>query len=172
MLDWKKLSPYLVHEAESILASSLRFDGTNVYISYNPAAPKDANLRQWSINVLDRFPGINVVLKEREYKHPPTCPQCHKSLEVCPYCGSKMVGTVEKGIDTAIVTDMIKLAWEDAWDVAILISSDRDFIPLIEFLTNKGRRVINVCFPPKGMHLARVCWASIDLRPHLASLSR
>jgi len=29
---------------------------------------------------------------------------------------------------TAIATDMISLAWEDAWDVAILISSDKDFI--------------------------------------------
>jgi len=41
-----------------------------------------------------------------------------------------MTGTGEKGIDTAIATDMISLAWEDAWDVAILISSDKDFIPV------------------------------------------
>ena len=83
-----------------------------------------------------------------------------------------MVRTVEKGIDTAIVTDMISLAWENAWEVAILVSSDRDFIPLVEFLTNKGLKVINAHFPPKGMDLARHCWGSFDLQPHLAALGR
>ena len=83
-----------------------------------------------------------------------------------------MAGTIEKGIDTAIVTDMISLAWESAWDGAILVSSDRDFIPAVEFLTVKGRRVINAQFPPTGMDLARACWASINLVPHLTSLAR
>ena len=83
-----------------------------------------------------------------------------------------MIRTVEKGIDTAIVTDMISLAWEEAWDVAILVSSDRDFIPVVDFLTSKGRRVINAHFPPQGMHLARTCWASIDFGLLLADLSR
>jgi len=35
--------------------------------------------------------------------------------------------TEEKGVDVAIATDMIKLAWEDAYDWAVLVSSDRDF---------------------------------------------
>ena len=81
-----------------------------------------------------------------------------------------MIGTVEKGIDTAITTDMIRLAWEDAWDVAILVSSDHDFIPVVEFLSSKGKRVINVYLPPKGINLARTCWASIDLKPILPRL--
>jgi uncharacterized LabA/DUF88 family protein len=83
-----------------------------------------------------------------------------------------MVRTVEKGIDTAIVTDMISLAWENAWDAAILVSSDRDYIPLVELLANKGLKVINAYFAPQGVHLARTCWASIDLRPHLVDLAR
>ncbi|MCD4737881.1 MAG: NYN domain-containing protein [Anaerolineae bacterium] len=171
-LDWKKLSPYLIHEAKNILATPLRFDGTNVYISYNSHTPKGVNLHRWSSNTLDRFPGISVISKERKPKYPPKCPHCYKTIELCPHCGDKLLGTIEKGIDTAIVTDMIKLAWEEAWDVALLVSSDRDFIPLVDFLTNKGRRVINVYFPPKGIHLAKKCWASIDLRSHLHKLSR
>ena len=81
-------------------------------------------------------------------------------------------GTVEKGIDTAIVTDMISLAWENAWDIAILVSSDRDLIPPVEFLTTRGRKVINAYFPPTGAHLARTCWASINLQPLLKELKR
>lgn len=171
-LDWRKLSPRLVIEAEAILGTSLRFDGTNVYLSYNPSTEAGRRLRHWSLTVIDRFPGIKVTVRERKTKRAPTCPHCHTSVENCPHCGSRMTGTVEKGIDTAIATNMISLAWEDAWDVAILVSSDRDFIPVVEFLTAKGRRVINAHFPPQGMHLARICWASIDLRPLLPDLAR
>ncbi|MBU0703367.1 MAG: NYN domain-containing protein [Chloroflexi bacterium] len=84
----------------------------------------------------------------------------------------RIIRTVEKGIDTAIVTDMISLAWANAWDVAVLVSSDRDYIPLVEFLTTKGLKVINAYFPPHGAHLARTCWANIDFRPHLPALAR
>jgi|GEM_PF-5530480 len=33
-----------------------------------------------------------------------------------------------------MVTDLLALAWENAWEVAILLSSDRDFIPAIQML--------------------------------------
>jgi uncharacterized LabA/DUF88 family protein len=170
-LDWKKLSPLLIDEAQKLLGTPLHFEGTNVYLSY-ANTPRDKKLRNWANNTLDRFPGIRVVAKERKAKGPPTCPNCHKQITDCPYCGGRMIRTVEKGIDTAIVTDMISLAWEDAWDIAILVSSDRDYIPLVEFLTTKGLKVINAYFPPQGAHLARTCWANIDLRPHLPALAR
>ena len=169
-MDWRKLSPRLITEAEACLNSTLRFDGTNVYISYDPRKETGRRLRNWGLNTLDRFPGISVILRERQAKSAPSCPSCHVSVDTCPHCGGRMIGTVEKGIDTAITTDMIRLAWEDAWDVAILASSDRDFIPVVEFLASKGKRVLNVHLPPKGIHLARTCWASIDLKPIIPDL--
>ena len=171
-IDWRELSPCLITEAEACLSSTLRFDGTNVYISYNPRTDTGRGLRNWSLNTLDHFPGIRVTLKERQARGAPTCPNCHASVDTCPHCSGRMIGTVEKGIDTAIATDMIRLAWESAWDVAILVSSDRDFIPVVEFLASKGKRVLNVHLPPKGIHLARTCWASIDLNPLLPRLER
>lgn len=59
-----------------------------------------------------------------------------------------MRGTEEKGIDTLIVTDMIRLAWADACDVAVLVSSDRDFILVAKFLQPRGIKVIHASFPP------------------------
>lgn len=170
-LDWKKISPLLVAETETLLGEQLRFVGTTVYMSYSNS-PADSNLRNWSINTLDRFPGISVVRKQRQIKRPPACPICHTSVNVCPHCNGSMQGTVEKGIDTAIVTDMVRLAWEKAWNVAILVSSDKDFIPAVDFLSSKGYRVINAHFPPAGIHLSRTCWGSIDLKPHLPALER
>ena len=123
-LDWKKLSPFLVDEAKTLLGTTLQFEGTNVYLSYNPSTPQGKRLHHWSVNVIDRFPGIRVIAKERKAKSAPSCPHCYKSIDTCPYCGNQMTGTIEKGIDTAIVTDMISLAWEKAWEVAILVSTE------------------------------------------------
>lgn len=171
-IDWRALSPRLITEAESCLGSTLQFDGANVYLSYDPKTKPGRNLLNWSLNTLDRFPGIKVISEKRQAKRAPKCPSCHTSVQTCPHCGGRMTGTVEKGIDTAIATDMISLAWENAWDVAILVSSDKDFIPVVEFLASKGKRVLNVHLPPKGIHLARTCWASIDLGPLLPDLER
>ena len=75
-----------------------------------------------------------------------------------------MRGTEEKGVDTSVVTDMISLAWEDNYDVAVLVSADKDFIPVAEFLERKGKKVLHGAFPPKGSELTRKCWGSIDLK--------
>jgi uncharacterized LabA/DUF88 family protein len=74
-----------------------------------------------------------------------------------------MRGTEEKGVDTRIVTDMISLAWADAYDVAVLVSSDRDFVPVADFLQTRGIKVIHGAFPPKGHFLSQKCWASMDI---------
>ena len=45
-----------------------------------------------------------------------------------------MRGTDEKGVDVRMATDTIKLAWVDNHDVAVLVPSDADFVPVAEFL--------------------------------------
>lgn len=74
-----------------------------------------------------------------------------------------MRGTEEKGIDTSIVKDMISLAWVNAYDIAVLVASDRDFVPVAEFLQTKGIKVIHGAFPPKGNDLSQKCWGNIDI---------
>ena len=64
-LDWKKLSPLLVDEAEKLLGTALHFEGTNVYLSYHPNTSQGKKLRNWAINTLDRFSGIRVIAKEQ-----------------------------------------------------------------------------------------------------------
>jgi len=173
--DWRKVGPVFASEAGALVAGTtqgarIRFDGMHVYLSYNPST--DARLKHWALNTLDRFPGVQVNAKARKPKGPPKCPSCYQRITGCPNCGGNMRGTVEKGVDTAIVTDMIRHAWEDAYDVAVLASSDADFIPAVQFLDNKGRRVIQAGFPPRGVDLARACWASIDVKTLLSRIER
>ena len=48
---------------------------------------------------------------------------------------------VEKGIDVAIAVECLCLAFEDAYDTAILISGDSDYIELVEAVKRKGKHV-------------------------------
>jgi uncharacterized LabA/DUF88 family protein len=179
-LDWKKLGPWLAQNAGVLALSDsqhgrIRYEGMHVYMSYNPLAPGDGKLKKWALDTLDRFPGVQVTIKERKPKDPPKCPKCPKCyvpVVECPRCKGDMKGTVEKGIDTAIVTDMIKLAWEDSYDIAVLVSGDRDFIPAVELLDAKGRKVVHAGFSPEGMDLARKCWASFDMKTRLVEVAR
>lgn len=48
---------------------------------------------------------------------------------------------VEKGIDIMIATDMLKLAWSDYFDVAILVSGDGDFYYAVQAVKDMGKYV-------------------------------
>lgn len=174
-VDWQRMGPWLADNAKQLIfpegvGGDIRYDGLNVYLSYDPSA--DGAFRNWATNVLDRFAGVQVVAKERKPKGPPKCSACHEKILKCPHCGSRIKSKVEKGIDTAIVTDMIRLAWEDAYDVAVIVSSDRDFIPAVEFLSQKGLRIIHAAFPPIGMELSRKCWASFSIADKIEAIRR
>ena len=91
------------------------------------------------------------------------CRECKSEFTVCPSCQRPLVRAQEKGVDAAIVTDLLSLAWEGAFEVAILVSSDADMIPCVERVQEKGFKVINACWPGRGHDLAKACWASFDI---------
>ena len=48
---------------------------------------------------------------------------------------------VEKGIDVMLSTDLLYFAWDDFYDVAILVSGDADFAYAMQAVKNKGKHV-------------------------------
>ena len=166
--DWKKLPKILTREAGALVDPSALaiYSGMNVYGSYNQITEK--SLFNWSTSVLDTFPGVNAHFKPRTRKKGyTTCPNCHSESKLCTNCGSDLRGTEEKGIDTLIATDLVRLAWEGAYDVAVLVTADQDFVPAAEHLQSKGVKVIHAGFPPNGMLLKQKCWGSIDLPKYM-----
>ena len=164
-IDWAHFPRVLASEAARIVGlSEYSYDGAIVYASYN-VSEADIPLRKWLTTWLDRQPGIQVVVRERRPKRAPTCPSCKRLISQCPYCNERIAATEEKGIDTAMVTDMVRLAWEEAYDVGVVVSSDSDFVPAVEFLDSRGLKVIQAGFPPLGINLATSCWASFDVFP-------
>ncbi len=65
---------------------------------------------------------------------------------------------VEKEVDIMLATDMLSLAYQDAYDTAILVSGDSDFIYTVEEVQRIGKRVENAAFKKTSSHqLRKVC---------------
>jgi len=73
-------------------------------------------------------------------------------------------GYVEKGTDINIAVDMFKLAKDDVYDIAILVTSDADFVPAIEVIQELGKHVENAYFKKgRSFHLRKACDNFIEL---------
>ena len=88
-------------------------------------------------------------------------------------CQAPFIWAPEKGVDTAIVTDLLALASEDAYDVAVLLSSDADHIPACRVgPSSRGRKVINATWSHHGFDLAKTSWATFELDSVMALMTR
>jgi hypothetical protein len=165
-LDWKALPFWLAGKAAA-MAQIVNYvpEGAIIYASYNPNTEEGRSFKSWATSWLNRQPGLQVQCHERQPKSAPKCNICHRSILNCPHpeCQARLSGTIEKGVDTAIATDMIRLAWEGAYEIGVLASSDADLVPAVRFLDQKGKRIIQAGFPPLGVSLATACWASFDI---------
>lgn len=165
-INWKKLPDILCKQVQTQLVSNQNFnlgyafEGAHVYISYGP---KDDKLRRWAEEHLSAFPGYTVVGADRVAKSSQKCQQCKRFITACPHCQVLLQGTIEKGVDTKLAVDMIGHAWDDHYDTAVIVSSDRDFIPAVEMLGRRGKKIFQAGVPSQGKELATACWDSIDL---------
>lgn len=174
-IDWRALSAWLAGKAAAITQTTrYEFEGGIIYASYNPKTIEGRKFHGWATTWLNRQPGVQVLSFARHPKNPPVCSSCHQPIQNCPRpdCRARLAGTAEKGVDSAIVTDMIRLAWEDAYEIAVLASSDADLVPAVNFLNQKGKRIVQAGFPPSGVHLATACWASFDIYRHRQEIAR
>ncbi len=75
---------------------------------------------------------------------------------------------VEKGVDIMIATDMISFAYQDAYDTAILVSGDGDFVSCVRAVKDAGKHVENACFKnSRANHLMQVCDTFFELTPSM-----
>ena len=71
---------------------------------------------------------------------------------------------VIKGDDIHLASDMIKGAYENMYDVTILVSGDGDFIPAVKIVQEKEKLVENAYFKQSlSWHLKQECDKSVKL---------
>jgi uncharacterized LabA/DUF88 family protein len=70
------------------------------------------------------------------------------ALRDVPYLEVRLGGTklaqgvtVEKGVDVMLVTDLLNFAWNNRYDVAILVSGDSDFAYALQAVKNLGKYI-------------------------------
>lgn len=165
--DWKSLPLTLVQSTADVFATAgltegLSLQETIVYASVDPES--EAKLRSWLTTFVDRLPSFDVKIRDRRARKKSIhCKLCGTTTTACPNCGEEYVGKPEKGVDAAVVTDLLSLAWQDAYDVAILVSSDADYIPAVEHVQAKGLKVVNAAWKNRGHDLRGACWASFAI---------
>src|SRR5207247_350378 len=59
----------------------------------------------------------------------------------CRACGQEYEYTTEKRVDTRLVADLIHYAASNAFDAAVLVSGDDDFVPAVEAANALGKQV-------------------------------
>lgn len=94
---------------------------------------------------------ITIVTKKLRFKSV-ECKHCQKRDVNIPY---------QKGVDVALVTEVMSLANEQAYEIAIIVSGDNDFVDAINYIKSKGKKVwiasfIN-CLGEDTMRVADKC---------------
>ncbi len=59
--------------------------------------------------------------------------------------GKKTIYVVKED-DIQLAVDMVKLAYNNAYDTSVLVSSDGDFVPAVKAVKEIGKNVENICF--------------------------
>jgi uncharacterized LabA/DUF88 family protein len=68
----------------------------------------------------------------------------HAGIETKFHPMSQSLG--EKGIDVAMAIDILQIGMDDIMDIAILVTGDGDFVPLVRALMKKGMTVVVAYF--------------------------
>ena len=136
-------------------------DGSNLYHSLEENCGRyDLNFRAFS-QKLARGRTIFRTYYYNVLQDPERNPQGYQdqqkfltALHNTPYLevrlgGSKMRGatTVQKGVDIMIATDLLRFAWDDLYDVAVLVSGDGDFSYAVQAVKDMGKHVEVAAFP-------------------------
>ena len=157
-LAWQNLPTVLLSELPKIFGPGmpLTHKGTQVYASVQPqghAGKEPAAFRTWLRSGLGQMTGFRISVHERKPKK-----------DDCPLCKKPIHRTVEKGVDTSIVTDLFAGALNDSYDIAILFSNDSDFVPAIATIQDRlNKQIIHAGFNMGADAVRTAAWGHIVL---------
>jgi hypothetical protein len=153
---WRDTPSVLIAELPAILGAGTPYlyKGARVYASVNPApGGKDEGLKKFLHNVLGQMTGFQVAVRDRRPKS-----------DTCPHCNHEIRGTIEKGVDSLIVSDLFEGAINNAYDIAILLSNDSDFAPAVRTIQERlNKQIIHVGFLRGGNEIRTACWGHVVL---------
>lgn len=175
LCDWTAVSRVFLDQARDILTrnglGAAALQETRIYASYEQG--RNSKLKNWLEGFLDKQLGFSVIAKERLWRQKAIhCRVCGTHVEECPHCKGKFGRAAEEMVDSRIVADLLSMAWDGIFDIAILLTSDADMIPAVESLQRHDCKVINATWRGHGQELAQTAWASFEIDDILEQLKR
>lgn len=130
-------------------------DGSNLYHALK------SNFGRYDLNFAEfvrKLGGPRLLFRTYYYnvlQDPTQRPEGHREqqefldgLRKTPYLEVRLGSTkvaqgipVEKGIDIMLATDLLYFAWNDFYDVAVLVSGDSDFAYALQAVKNMGKHI-------------------------------
>jgi uncharacterized LabA/DUF88 family protein len=123
-VDYDRLATWI---AQAVGGPTALFGGAYYYVAVSSDAPQ---VVEGFLKGLELRPGY-FVKRERRVR---------RSVR-CPACGAENEYTTEKRVDTRLVADLIQFAANGAYDAAVLVSGDDDFVPAVEAVNALGKQV-------------------------------
>jgi uncharacterized LabA/DUF88 family protein len=150
-------------------------DGSNLYHALEESCSRTdldfAAFIQWIAGERSLFRTYYYNIIQDEKRRPTEFQQQQRflqALHLIPYVETRFGTTrirdgqvVEKGVDIMLATDLLYYAWQDYYDMAVLVSGDGDFAYAIQTLKNLGKYVQVVTFESNQ---SPDLWQKADLR--------
>jgi NYN domain-containing protein len=153
-VDYDRLATWITQQVGGPAAM---FGGAYYYVGVSAGAPP---LVEGFLKGLELRPGYFV-------KRDPRVRRAGR----CPACGAEYEYTAEKRVDTRLVADLIHYAANGAYDAAVLVSGDDDFVPAVEAVNALGKQVWVATWSPDELStdLRVRCFGQIRLSEGVAS---
>jgi hypothetical protein len=123
-VDYDRLATWITQQ---VGGGTAMFGGAYYYVGVSAGAPP---LVEAFLKGLELRPGYFV---KRE-------PRVRRTGR-CNVCSGEYEYTTEKRVDTRLVADLIHYAANGAYDAAVLVSGDDDFVPAVEAVNALGKQV-------------------------------
>jgi len=123
-VDYDRLAAWITQQ---VGGGGAMFGGAYYYVGVSAGAPP---LVEAFLKGLELRPGYFV---KRE-------PRVRRTGR-CNVCSGEYEYTTEKRVDTRLVADLIHYAANGAYDAAVLVSGDDDFVPAVEAVNALGKQV-------------------------------
>ena len=123
-VDYDRLATWIT---QAVGGPTAMFGGAYYYVGVSPDAPA---LGENFLKGLELRPGYFVKREGRV-----------RRTGRCPSCGADYEYTTEKRVDTRLVADLIHYAANGAYEAAVLVSGDDDFVPAVEAVNALGKQV-------------------------------
>ena len=120
------------------------------YLNSTPDSPSEGQVsfHNWLESGPPKGPKIITQLYDLKYVRANSayCQDCKEKVELsCPHSDPHhIVNKQQKGVDVGLAT--LALTHFDKYDTLLLSSGDSDLLPAIEFLSERGKRIVLVVF--------------------------